>query len=88
MSEAHASFCTDHSEGICRASDLTADKWEIGLADDGTGSTIYLFHPEIIAAVEYGAMAPEGAVELGRALMIQGTRALRSRPRRKQAESA
>lgn len=74
MRETHAGFCTDHTEGICRADDVTAGKWEIGLSDDGTGPIVHLFHPEILPAVEYGSMDPTEAIELGRALLAQGMR--------------
>jgi hypothetical protein len=87
MAEDHAKFCTNHADGICRADDLDAGKWEIGLSDDGTGPTIYLAHPEILPAVERGAMDPEDAVALGRALVLQGRRGLRSRSDREQPKA-
>lgn len=75
----HAFWCSPDlhdPEGICVARDLTAGKWEIGLSDDGTGPVVYASHPEILPAVERGALTPEDAIELGRALILQGMRGL------------
>jgi hypothetical protein len=71
--QAHASFCTDHAEGICRADDLAAGKWEIGLSAVDGEATVYVWHPEILPDETSGTLRPAEAIELGRALVAQGT---------------
>ena len=78
MLKTHADFCTDHAEGICRAGDLTAGKWEVGLSEVDGEATVYVWHPEILPDEARGAISPADAIELGRALMVQGMRGLRS----------
>jgi hypothetical protein len=76
MHEPHAPFCTNHAEGICRADDLTSGKWEIGLSEVDGEATVYVWHPEIIPDETSGTLRPAEAIELGRALVAQGTRGL------------
>lgn len=76
MRHTHAGFCAEHAEGICRASDITAGKWEIGLSGVRGNAIVYVWHPEIIPDETSGALSPAQAIELGRALIAQGTRGL------------
>lgn len=76
MRDAHAGFCAEHSEGICRAGDLTAGKWEIGLSEVDGEATVYVWHPEIIPDETSGTLSPAQAIELGQALITQGARGL------------
>lgn len=81
MRETHAGFCADHTEGICRAGDLIAGKWEIGLSNTDGETTVRAWHPEILPDETRGGLSPTEAVELGQALMIQGMRGLRTADR-------
>lgn len=73
----HAAFCAEHDpEGICQAGDIEAGKWTIGLSRCDGETSVWLHHPTVIPDELAGRLDPREALEMGRALIVQGMRGL------------
>lgn len=73
-------WCTAHeidSDGTASCSNTTeVDDWDATLTINDEAALVWLGHPDIIHVDDATALSPQAAIDLGRALIMQGLRAL------------
>lgn len=75
-------WCTAHeidSDGTASCSATTeVDDWDATLTINDEAALVWLGHPDIIHVDDATALTPQAAIDLGRALILQGIRGLES----------
>lgn len=79
-SDCKNTWCTAHeidSDGTasCRTAIEVGD-WDATLAINDEATLVWLGHPDIIHVDDATALTPQAAIDLGRALILQGIRGL------------